>query len=181
MVKIIAYLKRTKDLGLLFVGGGDFVLSVYVDADYASQSNWRRSVSGVAVMLGGAIISATSTTQHCVTLSTSEAEYVAITQGASRVLFTKAVLEFLQPQISGRTVDVFEDNQGAIALAENPMSVGRTKHIHVRYHLIRELVEKKVLRMVYRKTEEQPADVLTKPLARESFERHRRFLMNLPM
>ena len=47
VVKIIAYLKRTKDLGLLFVRGGDFVLSVYVDADYASQSNWRRSVSGV--------------------------------------------------------------------------------------------------------------------------------------
>ena len=180
VVKIIAYLKRTKDLRLLFVRCGNFVLSVYVDADYASQSNWRRSVSGVAVMLGGAVISATSTTKHCVTLSTSEAEYVAITQGARMVLFTKAV-EFLQPQISGRTVDVFEDNQGAIALAENPMSAGRTKHIDVRYHFIRELVEKKVLRMVYRKIEEQPADVLTKPLARESFERHRRFLMNLPM
>ena len=61
------------------------------------------------------------------------------------------------------------------------MSAGRTKHIDVRYHFIRELVEKKVLRMIYRKTGEQPADVLTKPLARESFERHRRFLMNLPM
>ena len=132
-------------------------------------------------MLGDAVISATSSTQHCVTLSTSEAEYVAITQGARRVLFTKAVLEFLQPQISRRTVDVFEDNQGAIALAENPMSTGRTKRIDVRYHFIRELVEKKVLRMVYRKTKEQPADVLTKPLARESFERHRRFLMNLPL
>ena len=61
------------------------------------------------------------------------------------------------------------------------MSASRTKHIDVRYHFIRELVEKKVLRMVYRKTEEQPPDELTKPLARESFERHRRFLMNLPM
>ena len=66
-------------------------------------------------------------------------------------------------------------------MAENPMSAGRTKHTDVRYHFIRELVEKKVLRMVYRKTEEQPADVLTKPLARESSERHGRFLMNLPM
>ena len=49
-MKIITYLKRTKNLGLLFVRGGNFVLSVYVDADYASQSNWRRSVYGVAVM-----------------------------------------------------------------------------------------------------------------------------------
>ena len=100
--------------------GGNFVLSVYVDADYASQSNWRRSVSGVAVMLGGAAISATSTTQHCVTLSTSEAEYVAITQGARMILFTNAVLEFLQPQISGRTVDVFEDNQGQSRWLKTP-------------------------------------------------------------
>ena len=96
------------------------------------------------------------------------------------VLFTKAVLEFLQPQIPGRTVEAFEDNQRAIALGENPISTGRTKLIDARYHFIRELVEKKVLRMVYRKTEKQFAHVLTKPFARESLEQHRCFLMNLP-
>ena len=63
----------------MFVKDGDRKLSVYVDADYANKDNDRRSVSGVAVMVGGTVVNARSTTQHCVTLSTSEVEYVAMT------------------------------------------------------------------------------------------------------
>ena len=144
MGKVIAYLE-TKDLGLVFVKDGDLKLSVYVDADYASKDNDRRSLSGVAVMVGGTAVNACSTTQHCVTLSTSEAEYVAMAQGAKTALFTKAVLDFMQPGIVRETIDLFEDNQGAIAIAENPISGGRTKHIDVRHHFIRKLVERKVL------------------------------------
>ena len=65
---------------LVFVKDGDRKLSVYVDADYANKDNGRRSVSGVAVMVEGTVWYASSTTQHCVSLSTSEAEYVAIVQ-----------------------------------------------------------------------------------------------------
>ena len=79
--KIIAYLSKTKYLGLVFVKDGDRKLSVYVDADYANKDNDRRSVSGVTVMVGGTVVNASSTTQHCATLSTSEAEYVAMAQG----------------------------------------------------------------------------------------------------
>ena len=143
--KIIAYLNKTKDLGLVFVKDGGRKLSEYVDVDYANKDNDRRSVSGVTVMVGGTVVNASSTTQHCVTLSTSEAEYVAVAQGANTALFTKAVLDFLQPELVNETIDLFEDNQGAIALAENPISRGRTKHIDVRYHLIREVVGRKVL------------------------------------
>ena len=116
--KIIAYLSKTKDLGLVFVKGGDRKLSVYVDADYANKDTDRRSVSGVAVMVGGTVVNASSTTQHCVTLSTSEAEYVAMTQGAMAALFTKAVLDFLQLELANETIDLIEDSQGAIAMAE---------------------------------------------------------------
>ena len=98
-------------------------------------------------MVGRTIANARSTTQHCVTLSTSEAEYVAMAQGAKIALFTKAVLDFLQRELASETVDLFEDNQGAIAIAVNPISGGRTKHIDVRYHFIRKLVERKVLNM----------------------------------
>ena len=129
--KIIAYLNKTKDLGLVFVKDGDRKLSVYVDADYADKNNDRRSVSGVAVMVGGTVVNASSTTQHCVTLSSSEAKYVAMAQGAKTALFTKAVLDFLQPELANETIDLFEDNQGAIAIAENPTSGGRTKHIEL--------------------------------------------------
>ena len=64
--KIIAYLNKTKDLGLVFVKDGDRKLSVYVDAEYANKDNDRRSVSGVAVMVGGKVVNASSTTQHCI-------------------------------------------------------------------------------------------------------------------
>ncbi|CAN0083907.1 unnamed protein product, partial [Sphacelaria rigidula] len=67
-------------------------LSVYCDADYAKKETDWRSVSGVAVMYGGVVVSATSRTQHCVTLSTTEAEYVAMAEGAKEGLFVKAVL-----------------------------------------------------------------------------------------
>ena len=127
MCKIISYLNETKKLGLVFSKGGGLKLSVYVNTDYADKANDRRSVSGVAVMLGGTSVIAihSSTTQHCVTLSTSEAEYVEMAQGAKIALFnTKAMLAFLQPQLVGKIIDLFEDNQGAIAMAENPISGG---------------------------------------------------------
>ena len=122
---------------------------------------------------------ASSTTQHCVALATSEAEYVAMAQGVKTALFTRAVLAFLQPQLVGRIVDLFEDNQGAIAVAENPISGGRTKHIDVRYHFIRELVKHKVITIKYTDSRNQHADILTKAIGAERFVRHRRFLMNL--
>ena len=85
-------------------------------------------------------------------------------QGAKTALFTKAMLDFLQPELANETVDLFEDNQGANAIAENPISAGRTKHIGVRYHFIRELVERKVFNIQYTESSNQHADILRKPL-----------------
>ena len=159
-----------------------FLLYLYYITNYYLHHKFQysRSVSGVAVMLGGTVVNASSTTQYCVTLSTSEAEYVAMAQGAKTALFTKAVLDFLQAELANETIDLFEDNQGAIAIAENPISGGRTKHIDVRYHFIRELVERKVLNIQYTESSNQHADILTKPLGLEAFARHRSFLMNMP-
>ena len=79
--KIISYLKATKDLGVVFRRGEDLKLLLFADVNYAGRCNDTRSVAGVAVTLGNIIVSASSTTQFCVTLSTSEAEYVAMTHG----------------------------------------------------------------------------------------------------
>ena len=84
---------------------------MYTDADYANKYKVRRSVSGVAVMVGGTALSASSTTQHFATLSTGEAEYVAMAQGAKITLFTKAVLDFLQPELTIETIDLFQDTK----------------------------------------------------------------------
>ena len=84
--KITTYLKETKDLGLVFRRGGEFKLSLFADVDYAERCNHRRSVSGAAVILGDTAVSNSSTTQHCVTLSTSEVEYVTMTLSTNACL-----------------------------------------------------------------------------------------------
>ncbi|CAN0035020.1 unnamed protein product, partial [Sphacelaria rigidula] len=91
VIKVLQYLNETQEFGLTFKKGHDR-LSVYCDADYAKKETDRHSVSGVAVMDGGVVVSATSRTQHCVTLSTTEAGYVAMAEGGKEGLFKKAVL-----------------------------------------------------------------------------------------
>ena len=178
--KITAYLKATKDLGVVFRRGGDLKLSLFADTDYADKCNNRRSVSGIIdVMLGNTSVSASSTTQHCVTLSTSETEYVAMAHGSKTALAIKAVLDFVQPHLSGRAIDTYEDNEGAKALAENPQGPHRSKHIGVRFHFLRGLVRLGQVTIHSVASAEQHADIFTKPLGREAFRRHRDFLMNL--
>ena len=121
--KIISYLNGTKKLGLAFSKGCDIKLSLCVEADYVDKANDRRSVSGIAVMLGGTAVIASSTTQHCVNLSMSEAKYVAMAQGAKTAFFTRTVLAFLQPQLVGRKIDLFEDNQGRPGSSEVPCNL----------------------------------------------------------
>ena len=177
--KTIADLKATKDLGVVFQRGGDLKLSLLADADYADRRNDSRSVSGVAVMLGNTAVSASSTTQHCVTLSTSEAEYVAMAHGVKTASAIKAVLDFVQPHLSGRAISMYEDNEGAKVLGENPQGSHRIKHIDVRFHFLRGLVRLGQVTIHSVASAEQHADILTKPLGREAFRRHRDFLMNL--
>ena len=133
--KIVAYLKATKDLRVAFWLGGDLKLSLFADADHADRCNDRLSVSGVAVMLGNTAVGASSTTQHYVILSTSEAEYVAMAHEAKAALAIKAVLDFVRPYLSGRAIDMYEDNEGAQALVENPQHSHRSKQINVRFSL----------------------------------------------
>ena len=87
-MKILVYLNSTRDLGITYTKGEEVSLSVYTDADYASKETDSRSISGVvAVMLGNAAVYATSRTQHCVALSTTEAEYVALAERAKEGMF----------------------------------------------------------------------------------------------
>ena len=133
-------MNATKEMGLRFVRGSGLRLSVYADDDYAVASKDRRSVSSVAVMLRDTAIGWKSSTQKCVTMATCEAEYVALCDASKETLFTEAVLVFLQPELSGMRVDVFGDNEGAKAIADDPSSASRSKHIDVKLHFIRELI-----------------------------------------
>ena len=96
-------------------------------------------------------------------------------------LFTSAVLSFICPELSGSCIRVFKDNQGAIALAENPLSSARSKHIDVRFYFVRKLFHSQKIDIQCVVSEQQLADILTKCLATTPFKYHRRFLLNLPL
>ena len=110
-------------------------------------------------------------------------DYVALGERVNKALFTGAVLPFVWPELSGSCVRVFEDNQGTIALAANPLSFTRNKHIDVRFHfvVVGELISAKKIDIQLVASEEQYADILTKSLAASPFKFHRWFLLNLPL
>ena len=168
------------DLGITYEKGSSDELVAYADSDYAKFED-RRSVSGGAIFFCGAVVEFFSRTQKNVTLSTTQAEYVAMGDVVKDALFVKSVLKFMQPQRKEFCipVTVFEDNQGAIQLANNPRSSQNSKHIDVRHHFLRELVSEQIIRVEYIKSSQQHADILTKHLPVDSFRYHRNALMNI--
>ena len=113
------------------------------------------------------------------TLSTSEAEYVALGDAVKELLFLRQVWRFMIPGKGTPCFPVFEDNQGALQLSKNPVSNSNSKHIDVRHHFLRELVRQGDIIVNHVPSEYQHADILTKVLAFDLFAIHRRFLMNL--
>ena len=115
-------------------------------------------------MSGGAI-SWLSKKQPSVALSTTEAEYIALSVATQEAVWLRRMLDDLQAKPKDPTV-LMEDNSGAIAIAKNPVSHARTKHIDIRYHYVREAVQDSMVNLTYCPTEEMTADLLTKPLPR---------------
>ena len=106
--------------------------------------------------------------QNFVSLSTAEAEYNADGSCCSQLLWMKKVLT--DYGISQDTIVVYCDNSSAIDISQNPIQHSKTKHIEIRYHFIRDLVERKIVCLEYIPTERQNADIFTKPLDRSKFE-----------
>lgn len=178
---IVMYIKSTSTYGITFQRGlSDGVqLELYVDADYAHEANDRRSVSGGVIMCAGACVSFYSRTQKSVTLSSTEAEYVAMATGFRETIFMRYLWSFIFPDRDVGCTTVKEDNQGAIHLAKNPVTTPNSKHIDVRHHFLRERVANGEFEVVHVASTLQHADFLTKPLHTEAFRFHRNFVMNL--
>ncbi|CAM9361600.1 unnamed protein product [Sphacelaria rigidula] len=105
-------------------------------------------------MYGGVAVSSTRRTQHCVNLPTTEAEYVAMAGRAKGRMFVRSILSFQRPRVVlAREVEcdivLYADNKGAQALADNPLTSGRSEHIDVRWHFIRDLVRTGAVRIVH--------------------------------
>ena len=130
-------------------------------------------------MCAGAYVCWFSRTQKCVTLSTSEAEYVALDDAVKKLLLLRQVWRFMIPDKGMPYFPVFEDNQGALQFSKNPVSNSNSKHIDFGNHFLRELVRQGDIIVNHVPSEYQHADILTKGLAFDLFAIHRRFFMNL--
>ena len=178
---ILGYAVRTSSFGISFQRGtvGGIFMITFADADYASRSEDRRSVSGGVVMCAGGVIAWFSKTQKCITLSTTHAEYVAMAEMGKEILFLRQVWRFMLPGELRPCIPLYEDNEGAIQIAKHPISNSNSKHIDVRMHFLRELVEQKEVDVIHVSSQYQHADFLTKALPEKEFVFHRDYVMNL--
>lgn len=167
--RIIRYLKGTVNVGIKYENGGSALkLSGYSDADFASDVGTCRSTTGYVFTLAGGPVTWSSQRQKFVTLSTTEAEYVAAASAAKEAIWLKKLLNDIGCQCSQATT-LYIDNQSAIRLVKNPEFHKRTKHIDIRYHFIREKVESNELAVSFIPSNLQLADIFTKALPRDRF------------
>lgn len=175
--RILRYLRGTLDLELAF--SGDLrPLVGYSDADWAGDISTRRSTSGYVFGIGTGPISWSSKRQSTVSLSTCEAEYIGQTQATKEAVWLRNLLAELtdMDECDIPTTVIYCDNQGAIALAKNPKFHGRSKHIDIQHHYVREKVEDGTVGLKYIETSKQIADGLTKPLSKVPFLQFRKAL-----
>lgn len=160
---------------MLILGGSSLGLKCFVDADHAGDVDDRKSTAGYLIYLNEGVVIWRSTKEPNVAVSSTESEYVAASIASRDVLWTRNLLREL-----GRGCDqatpVFMDNQGAIRIVRNPQMRGRVKHIDITYLFVRSLQERQEIDTKYIKSEEQIADALTKPLAREKLKNFKRLM-----
>ncbi|GJU10898.1 hypothetical protein Tco_0159124 [Tanacetum coccineum] len=143
-------------------------LTAYADADHAGCQDTRRSTSGSAQFLGDKLVSWSSKKQTSTSISSTEAEYIAMSGCCAQILWMRSQLS--DYGFAYNRIPMYCDNKSAIALCCNNVQHSRSKHIDIRHHFIREQVEKGVVELYFVRTEYQLADIFTKALPRERFE-----------
>ena len=168
--RVLQYLQKTKDYCLTF-SKDDKEIEGFVDADWGEDIKDRKSYSGFVFKMSNGSISWESKKQKSVSLSSTEAEYVAISECFKEAIY----LQNLCSEIMGSfcKVSIYNDSQSAQKLIFNPVFHKRTKHIDIRYHFIRDIVANDLFSICYMPSEEMCADVLTKSL---SYIKHDKFI-----
>ena len=156
---LLRYLKGTASASLCY-GNGKVILEGFVDADLSGEEDSSKSTSGFVYTIDGTAVSWMSKLQKCVSLSSTEAEYVAISEAGKEMIWMTDFLEELGKK--QRDKILFSDSQGAIQLVKNPVFHFRTKHIRRRYHFTRSLVEEGEMCLKKIEGTKNPADMLTK-------------------
>ncbi len=176
--RILRYLAGTLTLGIWFRKssspssssvGGNPLLFGFSDSDWAGDTVGRRSTSGFVCYVAGSPVSWSSRKQSIVALSTMEAEYVALATAAREMLSLRALLSELG--LPAGNAQIFVDNSPALFVAANPVVTPRSKHIDIRYHFLRDVASKGLLHFKWIPSSQQAADIFTKFLQRELFQR----------
>jgi hypothetical protein len=176
--RIFQYIQQTVGYGIKFRRCGDettvknFIninaIKGYVDADHARDPDSRRSVTGYMFILADGPVSWNSKQQASVALSSMEAEYMAASAACQEAVWLDRVLKELG-NTNNNAIILFEDNKSCIQFSKNNSIHKRSKHIDQRYHYIRELVAANRVKLEYIPTEQNIADIFTKPLTSERF------------
>lgn len=167
--RILRYIKGTTDYGVKFEKCENFKLYGFSDSDWAGSVDDMKSTSGYCFSLGSGVFSWCSKKQEIVAQSTAEAEFIAATAAANQVLWLKKIMCDLHEEQKHNT-EIFVDNQAAIAISNNPVFHGKTKHFNIKLYYLREIQQNGEVTLVYCKSEDQQADLFTKPLSVSKFE-----------
>ena len=165
---IIKYIKSTINAKLIYNGKSQEGILAYADADWGSDVDTRRSITGYVIKLAGAPVSWVSRKQKTVALSSTEAEYMSLSTASSQLIWIQSLFNELGFKVHGMELNI--DNQGAIFTAENNNVDRRMKHIDIKYHFCRQHVEEGRVVLLYVPTNEQQADILTKNLTHVKFQ-----------
>jgi hypothetical protein len=140
----------------------------YTDADWVGSVTDRKSTSGYFTFVGGNLVTWRSKKQGVVALSSAEAELIGMVKGVCELLWIKKLLSELG--IAGEeTMKLYADNKTTIDMSHNPVQHDRTKHIGVNRHFMKQNLESKVVRIVFIRSENQLADILTKSVTKTVF------------
>nr|GEU51713.1 hypothetical protein [Tanacetum cinerariifolium] len=159
-------------MGFWYPKDSSISLTAYADADHAGCQDTRRSTYGSMQLLGDRLVSWSPKRQKSVVISSTEAEYIALSGCCAQVLWMRSHLT--DYGLGFNKILMYCDNKSAIALCCNNVQHSRSKHIDIRFHFIKEQVEKRVVELYFVNTEYQLADIFTKALGRERIE----FLIN---
>ena len=170
--RIYRYLNGTRDQGITYKADAkDDELIAFCDSDFGEDYETRKSTTGFLIMYIGGPISWCSRLQRILALSTTEAEYIAASECCRELQQLKNLIE----ELTNKTVKttLYIDNQSTISFIRNGITNRRSKHIDLKYRHIITAVKEKQISVKYRPTDEQTADIMTKPLDRIKFEKHK--------
>ena len=170
--RVLRYLKRTQNYGILMTGTDKETPHIegFTDASYADDKDTAKSTGGYLFTCAGGLISWKSGRQPTVSQSTTEAEYISAALAAKEAAYISSLADEIIFLRDVRPITIFGDNEASITLAHKPIVDGRTKHINVKYHYLRQEVANEAIKLVWIPTKDQSADGLTKPLSRSRHE-----------